>query len=157
MTVTEQICNSYQLINRFSLKLTKDKYLAQDLTQDVILRALKNSHKFEEGTNLKSWLLVVTKNTFINGFRESKRKRNVSESVCDLHSLDNPSSVNADSIVLVDEIKDVMSKIDSKYTECIELYMKGFKYKEIAEKLNIPIGTVKARIHTVRKEFSNKY
>jgi RNA polymerase sigma-70 factor (ECF subfamily) len=150
-----QIENLTSSLKPYALKLTKDSDDADDLLQETVFKAFSNRDKFEDGTNLKAWMYTIMRNTFITNYQRMVRRNTFIDTTENNHFI-NSSDVTIDnkatgSFVL----KDVNSAIDSlkdMYKVPFTMYFKGFKYQEIADRLRIPIGTVKNRIHIARKE-----
>ncbi len=144
----------------FALKLTKDLDEANDLLQDTMLKAFTNRDKFADGTNLKAWLYTIMKNTFITNYQRMIRRGTFVDTTDNLHYI-NSGSVeienNANTNFAMDDISAAINKLDDVYkTPFMMHYHRGFKYHEIADKLGIPIGTVKNRIHIARKELKSE-
>lgn len=150
-----------QLINqRFSLKsfaysLTLNNDEAQDLVQETYLKAIKYRNKFADATNLKAWLYTIMKNTFINSYRRSVKTRQIIQQTDDL-SLVKPikgaNTADAESQINEKQITKAIEALHDEYKIPFTRYYDGFKYKEIADELNLPIGTVKSRIFLARKK-----
>jgi len=143
----------------FALKLTRDHEDANDLLQETVLKAFSNRDKFAEGTNLKAWLFTIMKNTFITNYQRMVRKNTFIDTTDNLHYLNSANnSINnsAYSRFAVKDINDAISSLDDAYKTPFLMHFRGFKYHEIAEKLEIPIGTVKNRIHIARKELKGQ-
>ncbi|OJJ15308.1 RNA polymerase subunit sigma [marine bacterium AO1-C] len=139
----------------FALKLTKDVEQANDLLQETMLKAFTNKDKFTKGTNLKAWLYTIMKNTFITNYQRLARRNTFIDSTNNLHyinSVDNTVDNNAYANFTLQDINKAINKLDKAYSTPFMMHFKGFKYHEIAETLEIPIGTVKNRIHIARKE-----
>ena len=139
----------------FALKLTKDVEQANDLLQETMLKAFTNKDKFTKGTNLKAWLYTIMKNTFITNYQRLARRNTFIDSTNNLHyinSVDNTVDNNAYANFTLQDINKAINKLDKAYSTPFIMHFKGFKYHEIAETLEIPIGTVKNRIHIARKE-----
>ncbi|MDF2156364.1 RNA polymerase sigma factor [Algoriphagus sp. CAU 1675] len=138
----------------FALKLTRDLDDANDLLQDTMVKAFTNREKFTEGTNLKAWLYTIMKNTFITNYQRMVRRGTFVDTTDNLHYL-NSSDVQIENGVYgnfaMDDIQDAISKLEDVYKVPFMMHFRGFKYHEIADKLQIPIGTVKNRIHIARK------
>ncbi len=143
----------------FALRLTRDMEDANDLLQETILKAFSNRDKYTDGTNLKAWLYTIMKNTFITNYQRMIRKNTFIDSTDNLHYLNSTSSVIENTAYGKFALKDInkaIEKLDDTYKVPFMMHFKGFKYHEIAEKLEIPIGTVKNRIHIARKELKYK-
>ena len=138
----------------FAMKLTRDVDDANDLLQDTMVKAFTNKDKFTEGTNLKAWLYTIMKNTFITNYQRMVRRGTFVDTTDNLHYL-NSSDALIDNGVFgnftMDDIQRAIQKLDEVYRTPFLMHFRGFKYHEIAEKLQIPIGTVKNRIHIARK------
>jgi RNA polymerase sigma factor (sigma-70 family) len=143
------------LLKRFALKLTSNQEDAKDLLQDTFLKALKYKDKFAESTNLKAWLCVIMKNTFINNYRRNSKARQIMTTVDDIYTVVPARSYKSNHVEYELNAKEITSKIDNLKDEFkipFVRYNEGYKYQEISEELNIPIGTVKSRIFLARQE-----
>ena len=141
-------------LKAFAFKFTKDLNDADDLYQDTILKAIRYFDNFKEGTNLKAWLFTIMKNTFINDYRKEVRSNAIVLKSVDLSSakLVQSSSKNlAESKFVINDVHTILSKLPKEYSLPFVLHFEGHKYHEIADKLDIPIGTVKTRIHMARE------
>lgn len=152
------ITQASKTLKPFALKLTKDLDDAKDLLQDTMVKAFLNKDKFTDGTNLKAWLYTIMKNTFITNYQKMVKKKTFIDTTDNLHYL-NSSSFTINNFALnsfaSDEINRAIDKVDDLFKVPFMMYFKGFKYHEIAEQLEIPIGTVKNRIHIARKELKD--
>ena len=143
----------------YALKLTHDMEEAKDLLQDTIFKAIKNREKFAEGTNLKAWLYTIMKNTFITNYQRMVRRSTFLDSTDNLHFINSTDSVISNlaySKFANEDIQEALEDLSETYRVPFLMYFRGFKYHEIADELNIPIGTVKNRIHIARKELKKK-
>lgn len=143
----------------FALRLTRDMEDANDLMQETILKAFSNRDKYAEGTNLKAWMYTIMKNTFITNYQRMLRKNTFIDSTNNLHYINSTSSTienSAHGKFAMKDINNAIEKLNDAYKVPFMMHFKGFKYHEIAENLNIPIGTVKNRIHIARKELKSK-
>ena len=144
-------------VYRSALYMAGNESDAQDLVQDTYLRAYKFFDKFEEGTNCKAWLLKILRNTFINTIRHSSRQLKVVH-LADMEDrgLELSSNVNAEDGIsgnlLDDEIVDAMNELPLEYRTAVLLAdIEMLPYKEIADIISCPIGTVMSRLHRGRK------
>lgn len=138
----------------FALKLTRDMEDANDLMQETVLKAFTNREKFTEGTNLKAWLYTIMKNTFITNYQRMVRKGTFVDTTDNLHYINSSSSIIENNAYTGFALKDInlaIEELDDVHKSPFMMHYRGFKYHEIADKLGIPIGTVKNRIHIARK------
>ena len=139
---------------KFALSFTRNEDDANDLVQDTFVKALRYSTLYKEGTNLKAWLYTIMRNTFINDYRKMVLRNKVVETTIDLvpAQLLNSASTNQGTNVLVQEdINKALENLSPAYSVPFLRFFEGFKYHEIAEELEMPLGTVKTRIHVARK------
>lgn len=138
----------------FALKLTRDRDDANDLLQDTMVKAFTNRDKFTDGTNLKAWLYTIMKNTFITNYQRMVRRATFVDTTDNLHfinSTDSKIENGAYGSFAMDDITAAIDGLEGVYKVPFMMHFRGFKYHEIAEELDIPIGTVKNRIHIARK------
>jgi RNA polymerase sigma-70 factor, ECF subfamily len=149
----QQLIGLRQQLYYFALSLTKDRDNALDLLQESQMRALTYRDKFRDNTNFKAWLYTIMKNTFINDHRRDKRTRALMQSAeRDRKTVVQvQTSSSAEGSVRMAEIQRSLDRLDAAFRVPFEMHHKGFKYHEIAEQLNIPIGTVKSRIFQARQ------
>lgn len=139
----------------FACKLTADKDEAEDLLQETLLKALENKEKFAEGTNLGGWVYIIMRNIFINGYLAEKRHPNLytlSDSTYQTDMRDYADFIWKDSSLETREILDMLKLLPEKNYRAFQMYMSGFKYQEIADRMGEPLGTVKSRIFHSRKK-----
>lgn len=149
------VSNASSTLRPFAMRLTKDIDEANDLLQDTMVKAILHRDKFAEGTNLKAWLYTIMKNTFITNYQKLVRKKTFIDTSDNLHFINSGSHATQNlgvSTFIKEDIDKAINSIDGSHSQPFMMYFKGFKYHEIAQSLNIPIGTVKNRIHLARKE-----
>ena len=148
-----------------ALRMTRNRADAEDLVQDAYLRAYRSFHTFQEGTNLRAWLYRILTNAYINKYRAKQRRPQESElgEIEDLYlyrrlgSMETAAaSMSAEERFLDlftdDEVKQALEDLPDSFRLPVLLAdVEGFAYKEIAEMLDIPIGTVMSRLHRGRK------
>lgn len=137
-----------------ALKFTHNQADANDLIQDTILKALRNKTKFKKGTNIKAWLYIIMKNTFISNYHKIEKRNSLVDPIDDEYQLTAPSTIThneGSTNIAMNEINKAINSLDKTFREPFMMHFSGFKYEEIAEKLRIPMGTVKNRIHVARK------
>ncbi|AWW30534.1 RNA polymerase sigma factor [Echinicola strongylocentroti] len=138
----------------FAMRLTKDMDDANDLVQETMLKAYTNRDKFSDGTNLRAWLYTIMKNTFFTRYQRMLRRGTFVDTTDNLHYINSGDfsiENKAHSKFALDDIYKCIGALNSAYKVPFMMYFKGFKYQEIADELNLPIGTVKNRIHLARK------
>lgn len=141
-------------LQSFALNFTRDVEDANDLVQDTMLKAVTYYGKFKEGTNLKGWLFTIMKNTFINNYRRLVKTNSLitqSEDISSANLLYSAATNASESKFVMGDINKALANLQPEYYVPFIKYFEGFKYHEIAEELNIPIGTVKTRIHVARQ------
>ena len=154
MSLNHQICDHRSCLEAFAMKFTNDVEDANDLVQDTLIKAIRYHALYKQGTNLRGWLYTIMRNTFINDYRKSNRKLALIETTEDLTSyqLRNSAASNqAEHKFVMEDINKALAKLQPEYSGPFLRYFEGYKYHEIAEELNIPIGTVKTRIHVARQ------
>jgi RNA polymerase sigma-70 factor (ECF subfamily) len=139
----------------FALNLTSNDEAAKDLVQETLLKAISNRHRFAEKTNLKAWLYTIMKNIFINNYRRSTKTNTIVDTTKDLFFINLPQNngpVSPESKYSEREILQKIESLEADYKLPFTMYFDGYKYKDIADYLNLPIGTVKSRIFLARKQ-----
>ena len=139
----------------FAMMLTLNRDDAQDLTQDTTLKVLGNQEKFVNNINFKGWVLTVMRNIFINNYHKIVRTQTVIDQEADLYNLDVPQDSGFDSpdgSYDMQEITAAIEKLNDDLKVPFSMFVSGYKYSEIAENLDIPLGTVKSRIFFARQE-----
>ena len=139
----------------FALMLTANRDDAQDLMQDTTLKVLDNQEKFVDNINFKGWVLTVMRNIFINNYHRIVRTQTVIDQSVDLYNLDVLSDSGVDSPEGASQIQEITAAINALNDDLkmpFSMFLSGYKYNEIADKLQIPLGTVKSRIFFARQE-----
>ncbi len=144
---------------QLAMKLTKSTEDSNDLLQETFFKALKNKDKFQEGTNIKGWLYTIMKNTFINAYRKKKNQNTFVDETDNKYFLnyrEGEKTVETDAVVDQEYIMKQINSVEKTYVETFMMYYNGYKYEEIAEILDIPLGTVKSRIFLARRKMMDK-
>ena len=142
-------------LKNYAMMLTRNVEDANDLVQETMLKAFSYRNKFLTGTNLKGWLYTIMKNSFINNYRRLIRRNTVIDTTDNSYLIDSTYTLTENSGESAFVRKDIDAAIntlpeDLKIT--FSLNIDGFKYHEIAEALDIPIGTVKTRIFVAKRK-----
>jgi len=143
----------------FAYSLTKDMDDAKDLVQETIFKALKYKDKFAEGTNIKAWLYTIMRNIFINDYRKKAKQSTVLDNSPNDYLIDQTNNkVVNDAITNLNlrEVNQLIYDLPELFRTPFQLYYEGYKYNEIADALNEPLGTIKSRIHFARKILKQK-
>jgi RNA polymerase sigma factor (sigma-70 family) len=162
---TEFMPHIHSMYN-FGYRLTLDRDDAKDLVQDTYLKAFRFIESFQKGTNAKAWLFRILKNSFINDYRKKSKE----PSKVDYQEVE--TYYNSDEVdrqitpdlrveslkdMIGDEISNALNSLDVDFRTVIILCdLEGFKYEEMAKILDIPIGTVRSRLHRARNLLKEK-
>ncbi len=149
---------------RTALRMTRSEADAEDLVQETYIRAFRFRYQFTMGTNMKAWLFRILTNTFINSYRKKTAQPEQTElddvdefslyrRMTDTRSASASPDPEAEILgaVVDTEVTDALGELPEKFRTVVLLDVEGFSYKEIAEMLAIPIGTVMSRLHRGRK------
>ena len=138
----------------FAYLLTSNRDDAYDLLQDTTLKALDNEDKYVDNVNFKGWVFTIMRNIFINNYRKVVRSATVIDQTEDLYHLNLPQESGLETPeggVAVDEITRAINSFPDEYRVPFSMLVAGYKYNEIAEKMHLPLGTVKSRIFFARQ------
>ena len=150
----DRIINLQDNLLSFAYQLTTNREQAQDLLQDTTLKALDNEDKYVDNVNFKGWIFTIMRNIFINNYRQSVRKATVIDQTEDLYHLNicqDSGLTTPEGSYAVKEISMALNSFSEDYRIPFNMFVSGYKYNEIAKKLNLPLGTVKSRIFFARK------
>lgn len=143
------------MLQSFAYKLTKNGEDAKDLFQETAFRAMTNRDKFRAGTNFKAWLFTIMKNIFINNYRKKMKSNTIMDSTDNMYYINsgkNTIANDASSNIMMDELTGMVSNLEESMRVPFLMHYQGYKYQEIADHLELPLGTVKSRIFFARKE-----
>ena len=163
--MTDYLIGNQEEMYQWAYRLTRNYDDAQDLLQSTLLCALKSVGMYTEENNISGWLYTIMRNIFFNTTRHSGRcccmEKEDIERMMQLG--ENALNDNAEIAFDMSDIQRAIDTLDRPYKIPMSLYLSGYKYQEIAEKMGIPLGTVKSRIHASRvqlqetlKDFSLK-
>ena len=140
---TTQVVDLNGVLRSFTKHFNLDLEESRDLVQDTILKALLNKEKFKAETNLKGWLFTIMRNTFINNYRKNKRTKTSRDTTKELYYLNVADTHTFNSPGASYEYNDLWRNINELGEDLLvpfKMYTSGYKYQEIAEHLEIPIG-----------------
>ena len=156
----------FQALYNFALYLDNDEEIAKDLVQETLLRAYRFISYYEQGTNAKAWLIRILKNTFINDYRKKSKlptQVNLEETYQTSDEDEENATQNVDlreeifNNLVGDEITNAINALTVDYRLIILLCdIEDFKYDEIAKIIDVPIGTVRSRLHRARNMLKEK-
>ena len=147
-----------ELLN-FAYKLTADREEANDLLQETSLKALDNEDKYTAETNFKGWIYTIMRNIFINNYRKALRDQTYVDQTDNQFYLNQNIDIEGDSTEGSYDLKEmsrIVNALPKEYRIPFSMYVSGFKYREIADKLGLPLGTVKSRIYFTRQKLQEE-
>ena len=147
-----------ELLN-FAYKLTADREEANDLLQETSLKALDNEEKYTAETNFKGWIYTIMRNIFINNYRKALRDQTYVDQTDNQYYLNQNFDIEGDSTEGSYDLKEmhrIVNALPKEYRIPFSMYVSGFKYREIADKLGLPLGTVKSRIYFTRQKLQEE-
>ena len=148
------LLSNADFLKPFAINLTRDSEAAKDLYQETLFKAIANKEKYNVGTNIKAWLFTIMRNIFINDYRRKARQQTIFDSTPNDFLLDyNQASIEntAEGKLRFKEINKTIHELPEIFKTPFVLYFEGYKYHEISDILNEPLGTIKSRIHFARK------
>jgi RNA polymerase sigma-70 factor, ECF subfamily len=147
------------ILHSFAYNLTKNTEDAKDLYQETSFRALSNRDKFQPGTNFKAWIFTIMKNIFINNYRKKIKSNVILDTTDNQYYLNSGSHAignAAETDIMMKELGVMIENLDDSIRVPFMMHFEGFKYQEIADDLELPLGTVKSRIFFARKELKDQ-
>ena len=144
----------------FALMLTSNRDDAYDLLQDTLVKALSNQDKYADNTNFKGWVFTIMRNIFINNYRRATRAATVVDTTDNLYHLNLSQDSGFESpegTVGAAEITAAINSFNDEYRIPFTMHVQGYKYNEIAERMELPLGTIKSRIFLVRKRLREQF
>lgn len=146
----QDLMEHHNRLEKFAYKLTRNKADAEDLLQSTLLRAIEKKHLFQEGTNLFSWTSKIMYNMFVSGYR---RKVKFESQYDPENHIQNMCVEESQSTQMeFDDVNRAMNDLSEEHSEIIKLVcIQGKQYAEVAEEINIPVGTVRSRLSRARE------
>ncbi len=153
LTFNDKLLSLQPSLQRFAMSLTANSDNAKDLVQESLLKALIYQNKYQSNTNLKAWVFTIMKNTFINNYRKMIKHGLILDSSENQYVMNNkPTPFTPEADMVQDEVLNKINQLEPEFHIPFQMHTAGYKYKEIAEKLNLKIGTVKSRIFFSRQK-----
>ncbi len=156
--MTDYLIGNQEEMYQWAYRLTRNYDDAQDLLQSTLLCALKSVGMYTEENNISGWLYTIMRNIFFNTTRHSGRcccmEKEDIERMMQLG--ENALNDNVEIAFDMSDIQRAIDTLDRPYKIPMSLYLSGYKYQEIAEKMGIPLGTVKSRIHASRVQLQER-
>jgi len=147
-----------------ALRMTRNSADAEDLVQETFTKAFANFHQFRAGTNLRAWLYRILTNTFINGYRKKQRepRQEITDEIkdwqlaaADTHASTGSRSAEAEVLDRLPDsaVRTALARLPEEFRLVVYLIdVEGFSYKEVAERMDTPLGTVMSRLHRARRQ-----
>jgi len=151
------LLNNTEFLKPFAVTLTRDNEVAKDLLQETMFRALANKEKYNVGTNIKAWLYTIMRNIFINNYRRKAKQNTIFDSTSNEFLINyNQVTISnaAEGALRMKDMQKAIYGLPEIFRNPFMLYFEGYKYFEIANILNEPLGTVKSRINRGRAELA---
>ncbi len=155
-----RLMNLQSNLLNFAFMLTSNRDDAYDLLQDTTLKALDNQDKYVENTNFKGWVFTIMRNIFINNYRRVVRNATVIDQTEDCYHLNLSQDSGLESpegSYAAQEITAAINEFPEKYRVPFSMHVAGYKYNEIAEKMDLPLGTIKSRIFFARQQLQERF
>lgn len=157
---TGSLIKAHDQLYYYALQLTENQDDAKDLVQETSYKALKNFTLLKNDDHKNAWLYTILRNTYINTLRSghnrnikmNKADQNIQISAAVMPDFDNP-----DRIFDRKELMERIRRLPPSYAKPLKLYLSGYSYKEIARMTNVPIGTIKSRIHLAKEKLKKQY
>ena len=159
-TFQTNLMNLQSNMMNFALMLTSNRDDAMDLLQDTTLKALDNRDKYADNTNFKGWVFTIMRNIFINNYRRASRAATVVDTTENLYflNLSQDSGLETpEGAYGASEISAAINEFSDDFRIPFTMHVQGYKYNEIAEKMNLPLGTIKSRIFLARKRLQERF
>ncbi len=156
---TKQLVGVQNDLLRFAYKLTTNSDEANDLVQDTSLKALDNEDKYTPDTNFKGWMYTIMRNIFINNYRKIVREQTFVDSTENQYYLSAPEESVFESTETAYDLKEmrrIVNALPEEQRKPFAMHVAGFKYREIADKMGLPLGTVKSRIFATRQKLQEE-
>lgn len=152
MEFNSQVSRLNSLLFGFAKRLTGNQENAKDLMQETMIRAYASRHNFTEASNFKAWVTTIMRNCFINDYRKKVTRNKVEQSFQITPAVSQSVRNLAPTTLMMKELRNMLDDLSEGNRIPFELFFNGYEYLEIAERLELPMGTVKSRIFCARKK-----
>lgn len=150
------ILENRPLLKRIAAKFTSDPYEKDELVQETFMRSFSSLHKFVDHPKLISWLYVIMKNIYINKYKRASIRREAEKEIIHTQAMASEQHNQADSKFALEDIDNAFKNLSEENYSIISMYLEGYSYREIAVYHEIKEGTIKTRIHTIRKSLKKE-
>lgn len=155
-----QLMEYQRILKSLAKRFTKDQEAINDLVQETFIRALKYMDQFFNNPRVVSWLFVIMRNIYINQYKRLSYQQNY-EDISFYYYNHNLSTEpytedTSDKRMMLGDISKIISDLPTSHGEMFNSYIDGYKYRELSEMYGIPEGTIKSRIHIIRKTLTKK-
>jgi len=147
-------------LRSFSIKLTGNTTDAADLYQETAMKIITNAEKYREDTNFKAWAVTIMRNIFINDYRKKVRRNTVLDQTPNNYYINSGAATinnNGETNMAYDDLMTMVNRLPEEFRTPFWMAHNGYKYDEISETLNAPLGTIKSRIFFARKRLKKMY
>lgn len=149
MFTDNQLITEMDRLKKFAMRLTRNNANADDLLQSTILRAMEKKHLFKEGSNVFSWTSKIMYNLFVSDYRRKVKFESQYDPEPALNNM--TANIDHEDHMMLQEVGEAMNQLSDEHREIlIMVTVQGMKYDETAQKLNIPVGTVRSRLSRAR-------
>jgi len=151
MTFEQELESGLPALRRAAIRLTRNQEDSKDLVQSTVIRAMEAKDRYESGTNIGAWLCRIATNLFIGGkVRDANHRRILAKARDD--GLLRPAAESPESDLTKKQVRSAVRALPAQYRSAVELVdLEGFRYREAAASMGVPIGTVMSRLHRGRK------
>lgn len=147
----KEIVNESDSLRDFAFHFTRCHHAAEDLLQETYLKAWKNKDEFRKGTSIRAWLFTIMRNTFINQYRMRHKTLKRKSEVPMVEGVEPQGVLSVDQALAQRDLANALNRLPQVFGSPLRLYMEGYRYREISDLLQVPVGTIKCRIHFARK------
>ncbi len=154
----EKLVEEISLLKRLASGFAKDIQDAEDLVQDTVYKALLCYNRFEAGTNFKGWLYVLMRNIYINNYRKINLYRHITEVADDeqlTFSASRAYQNGGEESLAMKDVDLALKGLKTQESMPLKMFANGYKYREIAGWMKLPVGTIKTRIHVARAKLKS--